>query len=128
MRAAAAVFSPVPDRGHGEERIMERDMQRRVGANEDVFRGVNEGIAAGQWPGEEDEPSRFRCECAQLGCNELITLSMRDYERVRAHPRRFVVVAGHEQLEAEQVVEYGSGYLVVEKIGEAGIVAEELDD
>jgi hypothetical protein len=107
---------------------MERDFQPRIAANEDVFRGVNEGIAAGQWPGEEDEPARFRCECGRLGCNELITLSMRDYERVRAYPRRFVVKLGHEQLEAEQVVEYGSGYIVVEKIGEAGVVAEELDN
>lgn len=106
---------------------MENELQRRIAANEDAFREVNEGIARGQWPGDEDVPASFRCECARLGCNEMITLTVRAYERVRAHSRRFVVVAGHELPDVEAIVDSGDGYVVVEKLGEAGETAATLD-
>ncbi len=106
---------------------MRDDTKERLGANEAVFRQINEGIERGQWPGEEDAPTSFRCECARLGCNELIELSVTDYEQVRANPRRFMVLPGHEQPEAEVVVETHPGYLVVEKVAQAGTAAEETD-
>ena len=106
---------------------MRDDTKARLGANEDVFREVNEGIERGQWPGEEDAPVSFRCECAQLGCNELIELTVNEYERVRANPRRFLLVPGHERHDAEVVVERRPGYVVVEKLDQAAIAAEETD-
>jgi hypothetical protein len=106
---------------------MENDLKDRIAANEATFRDVNEGIARGQWPGEGDEPRGFRCECARLGCNDLIEISPRDYERIRSHPRRFVLAAGHQVPDVEIVVETGDGYVVVEKTGEAGRRAEEAD-
>jgi hypothetical protein len=106
---------------------MEHELQQRIAANEDVFRGVNEGIARGQWPGDEDAPQGFRCECARLGCNVLVELSLREYERIRANPRHFVVAPGHELPDVETVVKAGQGYLVVEKTEEAGLEAEALD-
>jgi hypothetical protein len=101
--------------------------KEQVGANEAVFREINEGIERGQWPGEEDAPVSFRCECARLGCNELIELTVNEYESVRTNPRRFIVVPGHEQLEVETVVESRPGYLVIEKKAQAGTAAEETD-
>ena len=106
---------------------MERDLQVRIAANEAAFRDVNEGIARGQWPGEEDAPQGFRCECARLGCNSLIELSIRDYERIRSKPKRFIVAPGHAVLEVESVVETADGYEVVEKADDAGRAAELLD-
>lgn len=106
---------------------MKDHAQQRLGANEAVFREINEGIERGQWPGEEDSPIGFRCECARLGCNELVELSVREYEEVRSHPRRFVVLPGHERLDVETVVERHRGYLVVEKLDSAGELAEESD-
>jgi hypothetical protein len=103
------------------------ELQERLGANESVFRQVNEGIERGQWPGEEDALVGFRCECAQLGCNELLELSVREYEQVRSDPRRFMVVPGHERLDGEIVVERHPGYLVVEKRDQAGVTAVEND-
>jgi hypothetical protein len=85
---------------------------------------VNESIERGRWPGEEDAPAAFRCECGRLGCNELLELTVREYERVRANPRRFLVAVGHQLPDAEDVVETSESYLVVEKRGEAGEVAE----
>jgi hypothetical protein len=106
---------------------MRDELQERLGANESVFREINEGIERGQWPGEEDAPASFRCECARLGCNELLELSVREYERVRANPRRFIVIPGHERPEVEIVVETGPGYLIVEKQDQAGEAAAESD-
>ena len=106
---------------------MEGKRQQRAGANEATIRDVNEGIERGQWPGEEDAPVGFRCECAQLGCNQLIELSVREYEDIRAHPRRFVVVPGHEAPDVETVIEAGPRYVIVEKLDQAGEVAEQHD-
>lgn len=106
---------------------MKNHVQERLGANESVFREINEGIERGQWPGEEDSPISFRCECARLGCNELIELSVREYEHVRSNPRRFIVLPGHERLDIEIVVERHHGYLVVEKLDRAGEQAADSD-
>jgi hypothetical protein len=102
-------------------------VQERLSANEAVFRDINEGIERGQWPGEEDSPASFRCECARLGCNELIELSPREYERVRSDPRHFIVLPDHERLDVEKVVERHPGYLIVEKIDDAAEHAVETD-
>ena len=100
---------------------------RRLAANEDVFRDVNEGIVRGQWPGDPEAPIGFRCECARLGCNLLVELTLAQYEAVRADPRRFVIVHGHEVPDVEVVIERHGEYSVVEKVGEAGHEAERRD-
>jgi hypothetical protein len=106
---------------------VEGKKQRRAAANEATIRDVNEGIERGQWPGEEDTPVGFRCECARLGCNQLVELSVREYEEIRANPRRFVVVPGHEFADVETVVEATAGYVIVEKRDLAGEAAERHD-
>jgi hypothetical protein len=103
------------------------ELQRRLAANEAVFREVNEGIERGQWPGDEDQLIGFRCECARLGCNSLVHLLKEDYEQVRSNPRRFVMIAGHEIPEVETVVDRRNGYLVVQKRNQAGDAAERAD-
>ena len=60
-------------------------------------------------------------------CTERIEISFGEYESVRANPRAFVVVAGHADPECERVVAVRDGYEVVEKYGDAGVVAE-LED
>jgi hypothetical protein len=103
------------------------EAQRRVAANEALLRQVNEAIERGQWPGEEKERVGFRCECAQLGCDQVVELTPREYEQVRAHPRRFVLVNGHEVPAEEVVVESGAGWVVVQKQERAGEVSEATD-
>ena len=100
---------------------------QRIGMNESLFRDANEGIERGLWPGDEDRPVPFRCECAAVSCSETVRLTPGEYEAVRANPRRFVVAAGHEVLRAEFVAERHDDHLVVEKVGEAAAVAEDLD-
>jgi hypothetical protein len=106
---------------------MKKDIQQQIATNESAFRDVNEGIARGQWPGEQDAPSGYRCECARLGCNELIELTPREYEEIRSHPRRFVVLPGHEIGDVETAVEKRDGYWVIEKLDEAGRAADAAD-
>jgi hypothetical protein len=108
---------------HGVEDVS----NTRIGLNESLFRETNEGIERGLWPAEDDQRVPFRCECARPQCAEPVRLTPVEYARVRANPRRFVVVAGHEVARAEFVVERHGDYLLVEKVGEAGAVAEELD-
>ena len=51
------------------------------------------------------------------------------YEAVRSNAQRFIVAPAdaHVDLTVEKVVEQTDGYWVVEKLGVAGEVAEDLD-
>jgi predicted ThiF/HesA family dinucleotide-utilizing enzyme len=89
--------------------------KQRVALNEATFRKVNEGMEVGQDPGGL---LTFICECGRLGCNRLLELTRAEYEAVRANPRRFAVLSGHEMEEVEKVVERHDRYLVVEKAGD----------
>jgi hypothetical protein len=104
-----------------------RDIDELIACNEALAREVNEAIERGQWPGERDARTAFRCECARSDCNRLLELTPGAYERVRAHARRFIVSPGHERPEFETVVQTAAGYLVVEKRDEAGAVAAATD-
>jgi hypothetical protein len=106
---------------------VEEELEQRIAGNEAVFRQVNEALKSGQWPGEEDTPIAFRCECGQLGCSRLIELKVAEYERVRANGRRFIMAPDHDIPAVENVVETHDGYVVVEKSGEAGRLAEAAD-
>jgi hypothetical protein len=98
--------------------------ERRVAENEALSREINELIEAHS-PGERRSPGTFLCECGRQQCDHIIDITPRDYERVRGHPRRFIVRPGHEEPDAETVVEAYSDYVVVEKQDEAGRVAED---
>jgi hypothetical protein len=111
----------------GMIQTMDKSLQARVAANEGVFREVNEAIERGLWPGEEDSLVAFRCECASLECGRMVELTPKAYERVRADPRHFFVLRGHELAEVETVVESHEQYVVVEKRAKAGKLAEASD-
>jgi hypothetical protein len=95
----------------------------RAARNEALFREVNEEVARLEQSLEGGAP-QFVCECAAESCVERLTVPMATYERIRSHPRRFVLKPGHEQEQLERVVDSGNGYVVVEKIEVAGRVAE----
>ena len=106
---------------------MDRDRKQLVAANEGLARRINEAIESGQWPGEQGQRTAYRCECAQLDCRRTVELTPAEYEQVRAQPRRFLVLPGHERPEVETVIEATPTYVVVEKDGDAGAVAEATD-
>jgi hypothetical protein len=98
--------------------------ERRRSRRERLFRRVNEAIGRGLWPGDEHDRAAFRCECANRYCNRMVELTPAEYERVRANPRHFVVIPGHEHSQLETVIRRTPGYVVVEKLGTADISAE----
>ena len=104
---------------------------QRVGRNDATFRRANEEIRdfAASIDADDSRQLPFLCECADLECTAVVRLTAEEYEGIRSHPRTFVNARGHERnaLGWARVVEELDRYTVVEKIGDAGEVAEELD-
>ena len=102
--------------------------EERVARNDHVFRTANEKINAVASEHGLEGPIPFICECAEPGCMRVVRLDLDDYAEVRSNPRWFVTAPDHAkgEREAAQVVEERDGFLIVEKIGRAGAVAEEL--
>jgi hypothetical protein len=102
----------------------ERD--ERIAKNETVFRAANREIEqADQEQGAgPDQLIEVLCECGRQGCGGVITLTIADYDGVHSQADRFVVLRGHEDMEIEKVVEERTGYLVVDKFGEAEEIVE----
>jgi hypothetical protein len=107
--------------------VVDEDRQERLAKNESLFRTLNEninGLASGLGG---QEPFEFICECSTSGCFERLSLTVEEYERVRQDGTHFLVADGHEDIEIEQVIEHRDGYVIVEKDGVAGLVAEDDD-
>ena len=101
---------------------------RRAARNQSTFREVNEkleGLAENFQAVSEMAP--FACECADLGCVEMIDLSLSEYEAVRKDPNRFFVLPGHVYPEFERVVSENERFVLVAKFDEGGELAEELN-
>ena len=110
------------------ERVDASDKQRA--RNELLFREVNERVEEinERLDGDnEDSLMVFVCECGNTDCNEQIELRRAEYEAVRANPKHFAVLPGHEDLRIARVIERHNGFFVAEKVGEAAEMAVEHD-
>jgi hypothetical protein len=93
--------------------------------NEALVREVNERIAEIDKEAEEANLARedtlfeFLCECGgadgQVGCDERIHMTIREYEEVRAQDDRFAIYPGHEKAALESVTLRHDRFLVVDK-------------
>jgi hypothetical protein len=111
----------------------------RVAKNQSTFRDANEQIErfAEQISGEEPgaasaERFPFICECPDERCREIVRLSLVEYETVRSQGHWFFAVPGHEECVVDgeavaKVVRRQDEYSLMEKVGRAREVAEELD-
>ena len=100
--------------------------EQRAARNEALFREVNENIARlEERHGTTATKPAYVCECANAGCAEQFAIDPETYRRVRRQPRLFFVRPGHEGPQLERIVERHENYLIVEKTGEAGEVAEQ---
>lgn len=102
---------------------------RRLGANEIVFRAVNERIEGMNAGFATRSPILSAvCECGLASCAEQFDIEVVVYERVRADPRWFIVLPEHELPEIEKIVERHDGFNVIEKLpGGPGELAERHD-
>jgi hypothetical protein len=70
----------------------------------------------------------FVCECGDPHCFGRLNLSRTEYETVRAYPNHFVILANHENPDAESVVTENNRFAVVETlVGEASKIALRTD-
>lgn len=101
--------------------------QIRLARNQVLFRAINERVEAVTRSFGVQNTISLVCECSHTDCATQIELRRDEYERIREHGARFLVVSGHELLEVERVVEEKGGWLVVEKIeaGRAVALAED---
>lgn len=107
----------------------ERLTAERVARNDSIIREANEGILEAAREHGMVDFLPVVCECADPMCTTLIQLAYDDYQHVRARGNRFLNAPGHHVAAQgwARVVEHHEGYVVVEKIGRAGELAEELD-
>lgn len=112
------------DRGKGLFAMDDRSA--RLAKNETIFRAGNESIDKAA--GGRVEKAPYLCECGEKGCLARVELTPAEYEAVRAHPARFFVIPGHEDLTAgEVVVEQYPRFTLVEKQGEERALVERAD-
>jgi hypothetical protein len=100
--------------------------EERIARNQATFRDANQRIvaAAGEI-GIEPNAVPFICECSRESCTDVLLIELPEYAAVRRNPRRFLHARGHDD-HTGIVVELHPGYVVVEKTGRAGEVAEQL--
>ena len=91
--------------------------EERLAQNEALFREVNERVAevATHFIDVETkgEAVEFICECGRRDCAEPITMTVAEYQAIRADGTRFAVIPGHQLPEVESVVERHPTYVVV---------------
>lgn len=95
------------------------DFAERAARNEEVFRDVNARIEEGAEQHDVSGALPFHCECGRASCLETIEIPATRYATIMRERYRFVVLPGHQEPRIEEIVETTSGYLVVEKVGEA---------
>ena len=106
---------------------MTRDARRAK--NEALFRNLNERlkelddrldtVAVGAPVGDREV---FFCECGQLDCMARFETTRAQYESVRSHSERFLVLESHVETSIERIVERHNEFVVVEK--NPGVPAE----
>jgi len=104
---------------------MDRRHERQA-RNEALIRQVNERIEDVDRAAEESsvDPGEtlfeFLCECGvggdgDVGCEEHVQMTIREYDAVRGQDDRFVLSPGHEEDALESVVIRTERYAVVDK-------------
>ena len=122
-------FVPSARAAGGDSRSTIEQHKKRVIENEVLFRDVNERLK-GVSEGFGDVLPEFDiiCECGDPACTDRISMTLSEYEQLRAKGTHFAVRRGHESLDIETIVENHGGYLVVRKdAGRAAELARESD-
>ena len=89
--------------------------EERVARNEALFREVNEQIKQVNEDAPAAAETAFVCECGDPECTGPVSLSLVEYEEVRADPTHFAILPGHVHPEVEVVVAHNDRFAVVRK-------------
>ncbi len=102
----------------------------RGARSQSLFRDVNERVREINHAFSAALPlGDWICECAMDSCTQRISLSPDEYEEVRSDPTRFLIVPSDDHVvpEIEQVIKRTERYWVVEKMGDAAVLAAKVD-
>ncbi len=104
----------------------------QVARNNAICREANERIESAAEEYDFSAPIPFICECADPSCTNVVPMTMREYEQIRAEPTHFLSLPDHEQmalknLNVAEVVQRHPGYVVIEKQGRAAEIVQDLD-
>lgn len=76
-------------------------------------RTVNDGLVLLSAPHRGAQ--RIVCECSRPTCVELLEITRSDYDRVRVHATRFLMVPGHELTSVQRLVAQVNGVAVIQE-------------
>lgn len=95
------------------------ERELRAAKNQLLFRSVNDRIKElGQRALNPVADLDFACECDRPECHEPITMTLEEFAAIeRTGTNRFVVRAGHEDDDVEDVIERKERYAIVAKRG-----------
>jgi hypothetical protein len=101
----------------------------RAAHNQSLYRSINEKINDLNQTLAEVTPldGEWICECADTECTLRVNATLPEYEMVRADSRTFLVYPGHVYPEVERIVAENERFMTVEKLDNAGELAEDLD-
>jgi len=103
----------------------------RAAKNQSLFREINERVKGlNEAFSTITDSGDWVCECANDSCTERVELSLEEYEAVRAAGGALFFVAPSEEHfwpDVERLVERKERYWVVEKLRDAGRLAEQAD-
>ena len=99
----------------------------RAARNQAMFRAINERLTRDDLVAEMTGGHMIACECADPTCVQTLAITTAQYREVRREPRRFAVLPGHVYPDIENAIAESGAYVVVEKIGQAGELAEALE-
>jgi hypothetical protein len=93
-----------------------RDTRREE--NQKMFRGGNVALRdAARNIGFETTPVPFMCECASVDCRGQVEVTPREWEGVAARPNHFLMIAGHQRSEGEEITGSLREYEIARKPG-----------
>jgi hypothetical protein len=105
----------------------QRSRDQRHAINESVHRSANEQREARNTQESTPVPvMRYECECHRTDCGHSFYMVIADYEAVRADGARFVVAPDH-MAEEEVLLSTTEAFWVIQKVGEQGKIAADLD-
>lgn len=92
-------------------RLINNELKTRA-ANQRVKRVIEHHT-----PQEEQEKLKidFYCECSRADCQERVTMTLEDYEKIHADGAAFAIAPGHEAPTVERVKQKRGDIAVVEK-------------
>ena len=104
------------------------DRLLQIAEHEIRFREINERLAQDvRGVSPDDATVEFVCECGVLTCTDTVALTLAEYDAVRGDGAEFVVLAGHEIPDAEDVVDRAEGHVVVHKHDSTAPLARQTD-